>query len=837
MIQCIIDKTIRLEKVTNNTFLTAPLVSGNSLAHMVRLRVLDSDGEPADLTGISATGAFNRPDGHQVTPINVTITGNVVECVFPASCYTTAGRFRFMLDLNETVNNETALRTAFVLDGLIEIGPTGSVVDPGTPVPNIQAAIANAQLATTAATTAAQTATTAAAAAQDVADNVEGEVSALKSATSNFGVAEKTVTGGASESWESADFILEHNIYYIAHIPSFTVRGSLTGGYVIAQVLAYVSAEDTTGLIIYQITKTNYDGNAIDVVLDNRNGTFYKVTLRIRSQQNTVTTLSVYPDAGRIIDDVSNVSYYVGDPQYALEFGDQHLSEGNLVYLNKTTRVRFAQNTFLHLNPGSVIGLKSYTGYTYYVYYKKDSDGTYASQGWLTKDFIVAEAGNYTVLMRNAPETETSVSVFENLLFIIPANSLTERINSFNDFYRTGYNLIDLNNIKNGYFETNGTVITPGSNGEKYCDTFIPVTPGEVLTFLCTSKVNGTSWYRAITYGVDQTRIGNISASKTQYAFEFYFEKHGYNTFSITVPSNVYFIKISWRAYGNEFAVLIRNTRTTVSELEGLRESLGDAVSYCGNSHVKGINHAGYTLIAPENTLPAYVESRKHGFKFVECDIQFTSDGVPVLLHDDTINRTARNTDGTEISGTVYISSITFEEAQSYDFGIYKGSAYAGTKIPSLEQFILLCKRLGLHPYIEIKAGASQAQVESCVNCVKKAGMLHNVTWISFSDTILSYVNDADAKARIGYIVSVITVAAIGTATALKTTFNDVFINAAYSTATDSNVDLCISANLPLEIWTLNDLANVLTLNPYVSGITSDRFNADAVFYGLGLST
>lgn len=182
MIQCIIDKTIRLEKVTNNTFLTAPLVSGNSLAHMVRLRVLDSDGDPADLTGISATGAFNRPDGHQVTPINVTITGNVVECVFPASCYTTAGRFRFMLDLNETVNNEAALRTAFVLDGLIEIGPTGSVVDPGTPVPNIQAAIANAQLATTAANTAAQTATTAAAAAQDVADNVEGEVSALKSA-------------------------------------------------------------------------------------------------------------------------------------------------------------------------------------------------------------------------------------------------------------------------------------------------------------------------------------------------------------------------------------------------------------------------------------------------------------------------------------------------------------------------------------------------------------------------------------------------------------------------------------------------------------------------------
>lgn len=238
MIQCIIDKTIRLEKVTNNTFLTAPLVSGNSLAHMVRLRVLDSDGEPADLTGISATGAFNRPDGHQVTPINVTITGNVVECVFPASCYTTAGRFRFMLDLNETVNNETALRTAFVLDGLIEIGPTGSVVDPGTPVPNIQAAIANAQLATTAANTAAQTATTAAAAAQDVADNVEGEVSALKSAVADGDPLNVLVDVGTlidGEYIKSNDgAIYQNGAYkrtdYISIDPHTVISVKLTGG-------------------------------------------------------------------------------------------------------------------------------------------------------------------------------------------------------------------------------------------------------------------------------------------------------------------------------------------------------------------------------------------------------------------------------------------------------------------------------------------------------------------------------------------------------------------------------------------------------------------------------
>lgn len=174
MIQCIIDKTIRLDKATNHTYLAAPLVSGNSLAHLVRLRVLDSDGEPADLSGISVVCSFNRSDGRNVGPIPASVDGNVVECLFPPSCYVSAGSFRFFLDLNEDVDGETALRSAFLLDGLIEIGPTGSVIDPGTPVPNYQAAITNANAAAQAANTAAQAANQATAAAREVTDNVQG---------------------------------------------------------------------------------------------------------------------------------------------------------------------------------------------------------------------------------------------------------------------------------------------------------------------------------------------------------------------------------------------------------------------------------------------------------------------------------------------------------------------------------------------------------------------------------------------------------------------------------------------------------------------------------------
>ena len=62
----------------------------------------------------------------------------------------------------------------------------------------------------------------------------------------------------------------------------------------------------------------------------------------------------------------------------------------------------------------------------------------------------------------------------------------------------------------------------------------------------------------------------------------------------------------------------------------------------------------GYSAEAPENTLSAVRLAHEKGFDMVSCDVSFTSDGVGVLLHDDTIDRTS---DGEGISHSVYITN------------------------------------------------------------------------------------------------------------------------------------------------------------------------------------
>lgn len=238
---------------------------------------------------------------------------------------------------------------------------------------------------------------------------------------------------------------------------------------------------------------------------------------------------------------------------------------------------------------------------------------------------------------------------------------------------------------------------------------------------------------------------------------------------------------------------------------------------------MRGIAHRGYNPTAPENTIPAYVLAKKMGFDYAECDVSFTSDGVAVLLHDDTIDRTS--------NGSGKISAMTYEEALTYDYGSWKSADYTGTKIPTFEEFIRVCKELQLHPYIELKSNGSytEAQIKNIVQMVKSAGMNGNVTYLSFNATYLQYVKKADPTARLGYVIRTIDNTVISTALNLQTGSNDVFLMGNYLNITDIIVNLCNAYNLPIEVWCPNEASWIENMNPYITGVTSDSLNAEKV--------
>jgi glycerophosphoryl diester phosphodiesterase len=294
-----------------------------------------------------------------------------------------------------------------------------------------------------------------------------------------------------------------------------------------------------------------------------------------------------------------------------------------------------------------------------------------------------------------------------------------------------------------------------------------------------------------------------------------------------------------------EYWVLLANiTEVTITDISSLSSLLrvekhGDYHGYVDDAIIpaqrtdwiiKSINHRGYGRLAPENTIPAYALSAKLGWKYVETDVRFTSDGVAVLLHDESINRTARNADGTEIGETINIADITYEQALTYDFGIWKGEPYRGTKIPTLAEFVQFCKNASLDMYLEIKV-ESGTSVAEAVSIVRRGGMLKHATWIAFSYTALQKVSVVNPDARLGLLGTSITSSIIDILNTLKNDTNDVFLNCAVNGVNSEGCDLIAESGFPLEVYTTNGVATIAALDPYITGVTSDYVNAGLAMF------
>ncbi len=114
------------------------------------------------------------------------------------------------------------------------------------------------------------------------------------------------------------------------------------------------------------------------------------------------------------------------------------------------------------------------------------------------------------------------------------------------------------------------------------------------------------------------------------------------------------------------------------------------------NSPVKPgiVGHRGAGKLAPENTLAAIYTALRMGLDGIECDIQVTSDGEPIMLHDTTLNRT---TDGFGLT-----VDHTVDDLLSLDAGGWFHYIYRGEKIPTLREALeLIDGRLTV--FLEIK--------------------------------------------------------------------------------------------------------------------------------------
>ena len=135
---------------------------------------------------------------------------------------------------------------------------------------------------------------------------------------------------------------------------------------------------------------------------------------------------------------------------------------------------------------------------------------------------------------------------------------------------------------------------------------------------------------------------------------------------------------------------------------------------------VLNIGHRGASGYAPEHTIPSYDLAIKLGADYIEQDLQLTKDGVLVVMHDETLDRTARPTaESAPGDCTGLVIEHTLAQIKTCDVGTwfnetypeYANPDYVGLKIPTLEEVF---QRYGkdVNYYIETKNPESAPGME-----------------------------------------------------------------------------------------------------------------------------
>ena len=164
------------------------------------------------------------------------------------------------------------------------------------------------------------------------------------------------------------------------------------------------------------------------------------------------------------------------------------------------------------------------------------------------------------------------------------------------------------------------------------------------------------------------------------------------------------------------------------------------------------IAHRGASAVAPENTLAAFDRAFADGADGIELDTTLSAEGVPVVIHDDTLDRTAGR------PGYVWTKPVA--ELRALDAGSWFGASFAGQRIPTLAEVLELARGRGI-VNVEIKSGWKSRQhggpkprvlAKAVVRVIEAHGDPEQVIVSSFDPRVLRNVRRRAPSIRTGYL-------------------------------------------------------------------------------------
>ena len=226
---------------------------------------------------------------------------------------------------------------------------------------------------------------------------------------------------------------------------------------------------------------------------------------------------------------------------------------------------------------------------------------------------------------------------------------------------------------------------------------------------------------------------------------------------------------------------------------------------------VKMIAHRGASSLECENTAAAFVAAGNRSYYGIETDVHVTRDGQYVVIHDSQTERVAGENLCVEKS-----SLSQLRDLRLFDID---GEKREDLVIPTLNEYIRICKKYNKHSFLELKETMSCENVKGIVKEVRKFDWLDNVTFISFClDNLLAL-----RKILPDQNMQFLTKRCSSKTLSILEEYH-FGLDIKYESLTENIASFCIERGLLVNVWTLNcpDIAEEFVSNGLVNMITSN---------------
>jgi len=249
----------------------------------------------------------------------------------------------------------------------------------------------------------------------------------------------------------------------------------------------------------------------------------------------------------------------------------------------------------------------------------------------------------------------------------------------------------------------------------------------------------------------------------------------------------------------------IAPTRVSAGELLGAVRAPGEIAFVAG--------HRGDSTVAPENTLPAVRAAIAAGYDYVEVDVALTADGVPVLMHDATVDRTT--------DGRGPLAELTLDQVRRLDAGSWFAPAHTGTPVPTFSEFAVVLAASDRRALVELKGEWDAGSVNALVAQIHASGLERRLALLSFDADTLGYVESASEVISRLAILRAVPDDVVGAVRALGA--YGAVVNGKAVLAEPEIVDELHAAGLRIAVYTFNqDRQWRAALDLGVDGIVTD---------------